>query len=207
MNNYLNDLNRKDMSQAVSEILAQAKEFKTPIIQADSLNLMIKTIKTAEVKSVLEIGSAIGFSAIMMALETNCFVTTIERDEKSYEKAKENIKKTKLESRINLILADALEYDMTEDYHCDLLFIDAAKGAYKAFFEKYIPYLNPRGIVICDNLLFHGLVADESLCKTKNQRKIADKIRNFNKYLMERQDFTTNIYDIGDGLSISVKKR
>jgi len=206
MNDYLKNLNKLETNRIVSEILAQAKELRTPIVQSEALNLIIQLIRIGQVKQVLEIGSAIGYSAIMMALGTEASITTIERDESSYLLAKANIQKAGLESRINLILGDALIYEPGEDYRCDLLFIDAAKASYIAFFEKYLPYLGPKGIVVCDNLLFHGLVNDESLCETKNQRKIAEKIRKFNRYLQERTDFETYFYEIGDGLSVSTRK-
>lgn len=206
MNDYLKNLNQKPDDPIVLELLAQAERFKTPIVKEDAINLIIQMINARQAKQVLEIGSAIGYSAIMMALGTAASITTIERDESSYLLAVDNIRKAGLESRITPILSDALTYQPDEDYHCDLLFIDAAKGAYTTFFERYLPYLNPKGIVVCDNLLFHGLVAEESLCETKNQRKIAEKIRKFNQYLMARTDFDTHVYEIGDGLSISIRK-
>jgi len=207
MSDSLRNLSDSNKKQVIEELLAQAKELNTPIVRDDAISMIIKLINASHARQVLEIGSAIGYSAIMMALNTEAKIITIERDEASYLKAKANILKAELESRIELILADALEYELSEDYQCDLLFIDAAKGSYRKFFEKYEPFLSPQGVIVCDNLLFHGMVTDESLCKTKNQRKIADKIRKFNQYLLSRLDFDTQILEIGDGLSVSKRKR
>ncbi len=206
MNKYLELLNVSQEDSIVQEILAQAKELKTPIIQPDGLAKIIDLIKTTGKRRVLEIGSAIGFSAIMMAKYADCEVLSIERDLDSHQRARDNIRKAGLESRIQLILADALEYQLDEDYQCDLLFIDAAKGQYVKFFDKFTKHLTEGGIVIADNLMFHGLVEDDNLIETKNQRKLVEKIKRFNEYILNHPEYDTKILKIGDGLSISIKK-
>ncbi|HOO44404.1 MAG TPA: O-methyltransferase [Bacillota bacterium] len=206
MSDYLENLNSELTHPIIEKLLAQAEMLHTPIVQKDAIRLIIQMIKASDAKHVLEIGSAIGYSAIMMAMFTDAHVTTIERDHDSYERAKKNISDASLDSRITLIESDALLYNMAEDYRCDLLFIDAAKGSYEKFFSKYTPFLKSKGIVICDNLLFHGLVENEDLIQTKNQAKLVDKIRRFNQFLVNQDGFDTHVYDIGDGLSISIKK-
>jgi len=206
MNDYLDSINPIKSNEVIDVILKQAKELKTPIIQTDALNLMIQLIKMNNINNVLEIGSAIGYSAIMMATFTECNVFTIERNLYSYNHAVENIKQAKLEDKITIIYADALEYEISEDYQFDLLFIDAAKAQYIKFFEKYEKFLKPKGIVICDNLLFHGLVEHKELIESRNMKQLVRKINKFNDYLINNKQYDTYIYKIGDGISISIKK-
>jgi predicted O-methyltransferase YrrM len=206
MNDYLDSINPIKSNEVIDGILKQAKDLKTPIIQTDAINLMIQLIKTSNIKNVLEIGSAIGYSAIMMATFTECNVFTIERNLESYNQAVENIKEAKLEDRITIVYADALEYEISEDYQFDLLFIDAAKAQYTKFFEKYEKFLKPKGIVISDNLLFHGLVEHKELIESRNMKQLVRKINRFNDFLKNNKQYDTYIYKIGDGISISIKK-
>ncbi|MFA7076308.1 MAG: O-methyltransferase, partial [Candidatus Izemoplasmatales bacterium] len=156
MNKYLSSINKINDLPIVQEILKQAETYKTPIITEEGINFLIQLIKISKTKKVLEIGSAIGYSAIMMALNTCCEITTIEKNEECYLLAKSNIKNAGLEDRVTLIHNDALEVDLDAGF--DLLFIDAAKAQYLKFLEKFKVNLNKGGIVVCDNLLFHGLV-------------------------------------------------
>jgi len=204
MNNYLSSINKISDSVVIKKILNQANALKTPIISQDGINLLIQLIKVSKTKKVLEIGSAIGYSAIMMALNTFCFVTTIEKDEENFQRAKDNIKMANMESRIEIILGDALEVDLKDNY--DLIFIDAAKAQYLKFLEKFKNNLNPQGIVVCDNLLFHGLVENNQTIESKRIKSLVKKISEFNLNLLNHPEFDTYIYEIGDGLSISIKK-
>ena len=204
MNNYLSSINKISDSVVIKKILNQANALKTPIISQDGINLLIQLIKVSKTKKVLEIGSAIGYSAIMMALNTFCFVTTIEKDEENFQRAKDNIKMANMESRIEIILGDALEVDLKDNY--DLIFIDAAKAQYLKFLEKFKNNLNHQGIVVCDNLLFHGLVENNQTIESKRIKSLVKKISEFNLNLLNHPEFDTYIYEIGDGLSISIKK-
>lgn len=206
MSDYLNQINPKRTNPVIDEILQEASLLKTPIIRMDAINLMIQLIQASHCKQVLEIGSAIGYSAIMIATFTDASVLTIERDEESYNRAIKNVKKANLESKITVILGDALNYQISEDFKCDLLFIDASKSSYIKFFEKYESYVVSSGIIVSDNLLFHGLVESPEGIETKNKKQLVKKIRNFNEYIMQQTKYDTYIYDIGDGLSISIKK-
>ncbi|MFA7560871.1 MAG: O-methyltransferase [Candidatus Izemoplasmatales bacterium] len=204
MNKYLTDLNQKDQPEIIQEILSQAEKFETPIISWEGINLIVQLLKLTNAKKVLEIGTAIGFSAIYMSLSTGVEVTTIERNEFNYKIAKENILKANLNNQINLIMNDALEYQTDEVF--DLIFIDAAKAQYYRFFEKYKTNLKPKGIIICDNLLFHGLVEKPEESSSRNVSQLVRKIDDFNKKLVSHPEFDTYIYEIGDGFSISIKK-
>ena len=143
--------------EIVKEIRTYAKENNVPIMLDDGIEFLTKYIVENKINTVLEIGTAIGYSAIMMALANpNLTVTTIERDEKRYLEALKNIKKLNLENRITLIFNDALDVNIEGKY--DLIFIDAAKAQSIKFFEKFERNLNPGGVIVTDNLEFHGLV-------------------------------------------------
>ena len=182
-----------------------AKENKIPIMLPDGINYLCNYIKEHNIKNILEIGSAIGYSAIRMAsVDDDINVVTIEKDEVRYREAIKNINKYNLSDRISIILGDALNTYIDGEF--DLIFIDASKGNNINFFKKYSANLANYGIIITDNLFFHGLVQDESLVKTKNQRGIVRKIKEFISFLDENDEFATEYISVGDGLSISKRK-
>lgn len=177
-----------------------------PIIEIDSIKFIMKYIKLNDVKSVLEIGTAIGYSAILMANATpDVEITTIEKDEKRYKEAVKNVNSCELDKRIEVVYNDALEVNLA-GHSYDLIFIDAAKGGYIKYFEKFCNYLNPGGVIITDNINFHGLVKNKSSIKSKNIQGIVDKIEKYKAFLDSNPDYITKYYDIGDGLSVSFKK-
>ena len=188
----------------LEEIERYAKEERVPIMLPDGIDFLCNYIKDNKIKKILEIGSAIGYSAIRMALvDKDIYVTTIEKDILRYNVAVDNIKKMELDDRINIILGDALDAIIDGDY--DLLFIDASKGNNTNFFKKYSKNLNDNGVIITDNLSFHGLVEDEGLIKTKNQRGIVRKIKDFKEFLDNNMEYKTEYIPVGDGISISKK--
>lgn len=189
----------------IEELEQYAKENRIPIMLPDGIDYLCSYIKENKIKDILEIGSAIGYSAIRMALVDKFIkITTIEKDPIRYELARENIRKMNLENRIDLVLGDALETTIKGSF--DLIFIDASKGHSIDFFERYQNNLKQNGTIITDNLSFHGLVEDESLAITKNQRGIVKKIKNFIYYLDNNQEFVTKYINVGDKISISKRK-
>ena len=194
------------MKELILEMEHYALTNNVPIIELDSIKFIMKYIKLNKVKSILEIGTAIGYSAILMA-NANDFVeiTTIEKDEKRYKEAVKNVNKSGLDKRIEIVYNDALEVSLS-DAKYDLIFIDAAKGQYIRYFDKFSNYLNPGGIIITDNLKFHGLVKNKDLIKSRNVRGIVNKIEKYIVYLKENKEFITKFYDIGDGLSVSFRR-
>lgn len=183
-----------------------ALENKVPIMVDDSIDFIISKINQKRIKKVLEIGTAIGYSAIMMALSSpNVTVTSIEKDKDRYLEAVKNIKKFNLEDRITLIYNDALEVSLKEKY--DLILIDAAKSKNLDFFNKFEKNLEPNGIIITDNLSFHGYVEqDPSQIKNRNIRALVRKIRNYIEFLENNIKYKTSFYEIGDGLSVTEKR-
>ena len=180
-----------------------AKENSVPIIKDEGLVFLLDSIKKYNVKSCLEVGTAIGYSAIRMA-SLGVGVTTLERSIDSYNLALKNIKKYDLENKIEAVLIDALEYTPTKTF--DLIFIDAAKAQNKKFFLRFTPFLNPHGIVIVDNLNFHGLTDEDPMnIKSKNLRSLVRKINEFKEWLKDEENYKTSFVDNGDGMSISIK--
>lgn len=194
------------MKQLIMEMEEYANEHNVPIIEKKSIAFIMKYIKNHNIKNVLEIGSAIGYSAILMASASeDVYVTTIERDETRYMECLKNVKKCKLDKIINVVFQDALEVNMG-DAKYDMIFIDAAKGQYTKFFEKFKYFLNEGGVIITDNLKFHGHVGNSANIESKNLKSLVQKIESYIDFLKDNEEFETEFFDIGDGLSVSVKK-
>lgn len=188
----------------ISSIEKYAKENNVPIMLKDGIEYLCNYIKENNIKSILEIGSAIGYSAIMMALvDKNIKIMTIEKDKNRYEIAVSNIKKINLEDQITILNEDALESNINEKF--DLIFIDASKGNNINFFNKYKNNLEKNGVIVTDNLSFHGLVENPELVKTKNQKGLVNKIKVYLDFLDNNKEFNTTYVDVGDKISISVR--
>ena len=186
----------------IEEMERYAKEYNIPIMMSDGIDYLCNYIKDNNIKNILEVGSAIGYSAIRMCMVSDDIkVTTIEKDKERYELAVSNIDKCNLNDRINIIYGDAI--DVVVDGVYDLIFIDASKGHNIDFFNKYKDDLSDKGIIITDNLSFHGLVENEELVKTKNQRGLVRKIKNFIEFLDNNTEFKTRYVNVGDKISIS----
>lgn len=189
---------------SIIELKKYAKENHVPIILDEGLDFLLETIKKYNVKDVLEIGTAIGYSAINMAL-LGAAVTSIERDPKMYEQAILNVKDFNLADKIEIIFNDALTPNLVSKEY-DLLFIDAAKGQYEKFFNLYTPYLRKGGIVVCDNMNFHELTKVEDLTTlSRGVRGLVKKLNSFKTFLKNNDDYKTTFYEIGDGMTLSIK--
>lgn len=187
----------------LEELELYAKNNNIPIMQKDGIAFLVKYIKEHQIKRVLEIGSAIGYSAIKMALVgKDIHIKTIERDFERYELAVENIKKFNLEDQIEIINIDA--FDLEEKGTYDLIFIDAAKSQSIKFFEKFKTNLQQNGTIITDNINFHGLTHATEI-KNRNTRQLVGKIRSYIEFLKNNQEFTTVFIDDGDGIAISTR--
>ena len=194
------------MKELILEMEEYAKEHNVPIIEKESIAFIIKFIKANNIKDILEIGSAIGYSGILMAsVNDDIKLTTIERDEVRYMECLKNVKKCNMQDRINVVYQDALEVNLSGVAY-DLIFIDAAKGQYTKFFEKYKYFLKPGGVIISDNLKFHGHVGNRENIANRNLKQLVGKIENYIDFLKENEEFETKFYDVGDGLSVSIRK-
>lgn len=193
------------MNDLFKEIEKYAEEKNVPIMQKRGIDFLCKIIEKSNVKSILEIGTAIGYSAIKMAdVSEDITVTSIERDQDKYMLAINNIKKAGMDKRIKLIYGDALETQIEGKY--DLLFIDAAKAQYINFFNKYKDNLNEGGIIVSDNMNFHGMVDNISEIKNRNTRQLVGKIKKYIDFLETNEEYKTKFYKIGDGIAVTIKK-
>jgi predicted O-methyltransferase YrrM len=193
------------MNECIMDMERYAEANNVPIIEKDSIEFINKYIKLNDCKKVLEIGTAIGYSAIMMAKEKEDLeIITIEKDEKRYREALKNIKTCELDKRIEVVFNDALETNFS-GYKFDMIFIDASKGQYIKYFDKFKYYLSDGGVIITDNLKFHGLVENKDMIESKNVQGIVDKIEKYIDYLKENDEFVTKFFDVGDGLSVSYR--
>ena len=190
----------------ILELEKYALENNIPIMMKDGIEFLTNYIKENNITNILEIGSAIGYSAIRMCLvNDDVKVTTIERDIKRYNEAIKNINEFNLNDRINIINDDAFNVELDNKY--DLIFIDAAKSQYVKFFEKFKLNLKENGVIVSDNLDFHGLVnKDINTIESRNVRGLVRKLNTYIEFLKNNEEFETTFYEIGDGISISKLK-
>ncbi len=189
----------------IKEMEEYAKKEKIPIMLPDGIAYLEQYLKEHNIKKILEIGTAIGYSAIRMAnVNEEIEITSIERDQNRYQKAIQNIEAAGYQKRIHVKLCDALEFETEEQF--DLIFIDAAKSQYIKFFEKFDQNLKQGGTIVSDNLDFHGFTKMETRIESKNLRQMVNKIRNYIEYLKNNKNYQTTFLEIGDGIGISVKQ-
>lgn len=196
------------MNDDIKEIRKKALDKNIPIMQDEGIEFLLNFIKNNNLENILEVGTAVGYSAIRMAsISPLIKVTSIERDSTRYMEAVKNIAKEHLEDRITLIFKDAIDVEFDKNTKFDLIFIDAAKGKNTDFFQKFQKYLNPNGYIITDNLKFHGCV-DKPLeeIESRNVRGLVRKIRSYIEFLKSNEEFKTEFYDVGDGVSVSRRK-
>lgn len=208
MQEYFNKFNNNiNQTKVIKEMTKYALDNKVPIITKAGIEFILQLIRLTNAKKILEIGTAIAYSSSLMALENDdIIVDTIERNELMYNEASKNINKLGLNNRVRVIKNDALEVDektLSSDY--DLIFIDAAKAQYIKFFEKYEKLLKKTGIIISDNLAFHGLSLQSDKIETKNLRALVRKINDYTIWLSKNNKYRTVFYPIGDGMAVSEK--
>lgn len=176
-----------------------------PISQPESIRLLEVIIKIANAKKILEVGSAIGYSAIRMSLANDAKVTTIELSEEMAGIARENIEKANLSDKITLLCGDAREVLPTLCGEYDLIFVDAAKGQYAEFFKESERLLRPRGILVSDNVLYKGMTATDELL-IHRKITLVRRLRAYLEMLKENKAFATALIPIGDGVALSFRE-
>lgn len=191
----------------LEKIKKKALEEKIPIIMDDTLEVISKILKEQSPLKILEIGTAVGYSAICFSeyLKPNGYIHTIERDSVRVEEAKQNIKKAEVENKIHIFEGDAVEILPTLNETYDVVFIDAAKGKYPFFLKEALRCLNTNGIIIADNVLYKGYVMSDY-----NKHKQRTAVRNLREYIAEvtqNPNLQTEILEVGDGLTISKRKK
>lgn len=193
---YLQDIEKEALANGV------------PIIKKTTQNLIRFIIRHANVKNVLEVGTAVGFSSIFMTeyMGEDSKVTTIENMESRIVKAHENIKKSGKESQINVIEGDATIELFKVEGSFDMIFIDAAKGQYNNYFNDIISKLKKGGILVSDNVLQDGDIINSRYAVTRRNRTIHSRMREYLYMITHNEEVDTIILPIGDGVTISIKK-
>ncbi|MDY4022947.1 O-methyltransferase [Staphylococcus borealis] len=203
---YLLEIQSKTDNQ-IESLRSYAEENAVPIVDRLSLEMIKQLIRIHGAKNILEIGTAIGYSSMHFAsVSDDIQITTIERDEEMITQAKTNFETYGYSSQIRLIEGNALEqYSQVDDKVYDIIFIDAAKAQSKKFFEYYTPLLKKGGLVITDNVLYHGFVSNIDIVRSRNVKQMVKKVQKFNEWLMNQENYSTNFINMDDGLAISIK--
>ncbi len=203
--NYIQSL-LPDSVGILKEMEAYALQNNVPIITPDIGALLTLLIKSKKAKRILEVGTAIGYSSILMAEAAGegCHIITIEKNPALSEIATSNIDKAGFRDNIKVIQGEAAEILEKAEGTYDIIFIDAAKGHYFDFFNKSIGKLKIGGLFICDNVLFRGMVAERSLL-IRRKITIVKRLKKFLEYISHNKSLQTSIIPIGDGVSISLK--
>ena len=189
--------------QELEKIKQKALEEHIPIIMDDTLEVVDKILTEIKPTRILEIGTAVGYSAICFSkyLQPNGKIDTIERDSKRVAEARVNIEKMGVVDKINIYEGDAVEILPTLDEKYDMVFIDAAKGKYPFFLNEALRLLNDNGIILADNILYKGYVMSDY--NKHKQRTAVRHLREYIKEVTENPDLETKILEIGDGLAIT----
>ena len=195
------------LTKELEKIKQKALEEHIPIIMDDTLEVISKILKEKKPEKILEIGTAVGYSAICFSeyIKENGKIDTIERDLERVKEAKENIKKAEVEGKIHIYEGDAVEILPTLNEKYDVVFIDAAKGKYPFFLNEAMRMLNENGIIFADNILYKGYVMSDY-----NKHKQRTAVRNLREYIKETTEnpmLDTEILEVGDGLAISKLKK
>ncbi|MCI8443603.1 MAG: O-methyltransferase [Clostridia bacterium] len=189
--------------QELEKIKQKALEDHIPIIMDDTLEVMEEYLREEKPERILEIGTAVGYSAICFTefLTENGVIDTIERETKRVKEARENIKKAEVEEKINIYEGDAVEILPTIHEKYDVVFIDAAKGKYPFFLKEALRMVKPNGIIFADNILYKGYVMSDY--NKHKQRTAVRNLREYIKEVSENPNLETEILEVGDGLAVS----
>jgi predicted O-methyltransferase YrrM len=203
------------INEPLAELRRYAEQRHVPIITRDVERLLAVLLAGLKPRFILEIGTAIGYSTAFMATTWNgCRIDTIEIDTKACDTAQENWKRMNLLERIRLFDGDAVEImdnlideiKQTEFQGYDLIFIDASKSKYTVFFKQAMVLLKPGGLILCDNVLMRGTVANDCYDPEGKHKTSVKNIRAFLSYITTLETVETAILPIGDGISMSIKK-
>ena len=192
--------------EELNKIKQKALEEHIPIIMDDTLEVVDKILKEIKPQKILEIGTAIGYSAMCFSeyLQENGTIDTIERDAQRVEEAKTNIEKVGVSNKINIYEGDAVEILPTLNEKYDAIFIDAAKGKYPFFLKEALRMLKPNGVILADNILYKGYVMSDY--NKHKQRTAVRNLREYIKEVTEDPNLETEILEVGDGLAVSKHK-
>ena len=204
---YINSLDQGN-TEILDIIEREALDSYVPIIRKEMQSFLKLLLAMQKPKRILEVGTAVGFSAILMAEydPEACEITTIENYEKRIPIAKENFKRAGKEDQITLIEGDAAEVlkQLSEPY--DMVFMDAAKGQYIHFMPDILRLLKTGGVLVSDNVLQDGDIIESHFAVTRRNRTIYKRMREYLYELTHRDDLVTSVLPLGDGVTVSVRK-
>lgn len=195
-------------SKELDELETYSIETNVPIIRKEMQTLIKFLLATKLPKNVLEVGTAIGFSAVLMCenLESDAHITTIEKYEKRIPIAKANFERFGVSDRVTLLEGDATEILATLEGEYDFIFMDAAKGQYINFFPDVLRLLAPGGILLTDNVMQEGDILESKFAVERRNRTIYKRMRDYLFEITHNPELTTTILPVGDGVTVSVKK-
>lgn len=206
---YLHSLESADIP-ILDEIEQEALADMVPIIRKETKSFLKVMLRISRPTNILEIGAAVGFSAILMGsyAPEECRITTIENYEKRIPIAKANFARAGMEEKITLLEGDALQLmkEMPDDAGFDFVFMDAAKGQYPAYLEEVMRFLVPGGILITDNVLQDGDIIESRFAVERRDRTIHSRMREYLYTLKHHPELETSILPLGDGVALSVRK-
>ena len=203
---YIRELTPKS-SPLLQKLEAFAEENRVPIVQPEVGQLLRILLRLQKPRSVLEVGTAIGYSAILMAecLRGDWSITTLERNFEVIPTAQENIEKAGFAEHIKIIPGDALLTFPHLSRNYDFIFLDASKGHYMEFFKHSATLLKPGGMIVSDNVLYQGMVAEDSLVK-RRKRTIVNRLREYLEHISNTAGYITSVIPLGDGVALTFKE-
>lgn len=206
IDSYINSLIYED-DEKIANFRKECEARQLPIIHKEVGHFIKLMIKQSNAKNIIEVGTNVGFSSIFMAkaIGINSRIVTIERNEQFYNEATENIKKFNLEKNIEQHFGDAVEILDQIVGHFDMAFIDAAKSYYKTFFDKCCSMMSSSGIIISDNVLYQGMIANDDLV-VRRKKTLVRNLRNYLEYISRDDRFITSVLPLGDGLAVTLIK-
>ncbi|QQK79590.1 O-methyltransferase [Salicibibacter cibi] len=209
MNAYLEMLRKQNDLPELNEMRSYAEKENVPILEEESMQLLLQVLALTNAERVLEIGSAIGYSALRMASDSrHRKVTTVERERERYEQARFFLARSDYRPSITLLYGDAFDYveDIAKGPSYDALFVDAAKSHNQSFIDTFAPYVKRGGVIVVDNVLFKGWAANPTEAP-KRLQKLARNIHAFNEWFQNHPDFATKFHAVGDGLAVGIKRK
>ena len=192
----------------LEELEKYSRETNEPIIRPQMQSLLKFLLAWGKPREILEVGTAIGFSALLMSeyAPQGCHITTIEKYEKRIPLARENFKKAGKEENITLLEGDATEILAELKGEFDMIFMDAAKGQYINFMPDILRLLAPGGLLVSDNILQDGDIVESKYAVTRRNRTIHNRMREYLYALTHHEELETVILPVADGVTLSVKK-
>ena len=192
--------------ELIEQIKQKALLDRVPIIEDEGLQFIVDFINEKDIKSMLEIGTAVGYSSICFASsKQDLTIVTLEKDQQRYDQAKNNISLAKLNDRINSVLTDAREYNLSQQFDC--LFLDGPKAHNQQLLDLYLPNLKQDGYIIVDDVYFHGFIDHPETLKTKRLVPLVKKLSKFRNDMLNSEVYDCQYYQVGDGILIGRRRK